>query len=229
MNLVLGEIVSAEEAKAALSALPEGIQTALAGEPLHPDVVLDACDALSNRLNEREHLPLLMDMGLHVDKARRELAQAKRMLSREYLERRLAAEFGGDYLKRKTVNPLDAKQSVTQWWAPLGVLMHIAAGNAQGLPVFSVIEGLLTGNVNILKLPGEEDGLSIVFLWELIAVEPALAEFVYAFDFPSQDIQSMQQMAKVADGIVVWGGDAAVSAVRRMAAPDTKLIEWGTS
>ena len=42
---------------------------------------------------------------------------------------------------------------------PLGVLLHIAAGNAEGLPFFSVVEGLLAGNINILKLPGMDDGV----------------------------------------------------------------------
>lgn len=36
---------------------------------------------------------------------------------------------------------------------PLGVLFHIAAGNAEALPAYSVAEGLLMGNVNLLKLP----------------------------------------------------------------------------
>ncbi len=34
-------------------------------------------------------------------------------------------------------------------------------------------------------------------------------------------------MADVANAIVVWGSDAAISAVRRMARPNTKIIEWG--
>ena len=42
---------------------------------------------------------------------------------------------------------------------PLGVLLHIAAGNADGLPAFSVAEGLATGNINILKLPQADNGL----------------------------------------------------------------------
>jgi hypothetical protein len=107
------------------------------------------------------------------------------------------------------------------------VLLHIAAGNAQGLPVFSVIEGLLTGNINILKLPGMDDGISILLLHELIGLEPALRGYIHVFDIPSEDLGSIQKMAEVADAIVVWGGDAAVSAVRQMSRPDTRLVEWG--
>lgn len=37
----------------------------------------------------------------------------------------------------------------------------------------------------------------------------------------------MRKLSEMADGIVVWGGDGAVSAVRAMAPVGAKLIEWG--
>jgi hypothetical protein len=93
--------------------------------------------------------------------------------------------------------------------------------------VFSVIEGLLTENVNILKLPGGGDELSIRVIMELITIEPRIAEKVFVFDVSSNDIAAMGRLADAADAIVVWGGDAAVHAVRQMAKPDTRVIEWG--
>lgn len=111
--------------------------------------------------------------------------------------------------------------------APLGVLMHIAAGNADGLPVLSLAEGLVTGNINILKLPQADGGLSLELVQALIGLAPELADFIYVFDTPSSDIAAMRQMAAYSDGIVVWGGDAAVAAVRQMAPVGAKLIEWG--
>lgn len=110
---------------------------------------------------------------------------------------------------------------------PLGVLLHIAAGNLDGLPVFSIIEGLLTGNINILKLPRAEGGITVEILLELFRIEPALAEYVYVFDYSSKDLNAMKVLSGLADAIVVWGGDAAIKSVREMAAPNTKIIEWG--
>ncbi len=110
---------------------------------------------------------------------------------------------------------------------PLGTLLHIAAGNMDALPAFSVIEGLLTGNINLLKLPQADKGLTIRFFQELLEIEPALTDFIYVFDTPSSDVSGMQQLAACSDGIIIWGGDAAVSAVRQLASPGCKLIEWG--
>lgn len=107
------------------------------------------------------------------------------------------------------------------------MLFHIAAGNVDGLPAYSVAEGLMTGNVNILKLPQADNGLSIRILCELIATAPALTDYIYVFDTPSSDIGAMKRMAEMSDGIVVWGGDEAVSAVRSMAPVGARLIEWG--
>lgn len=110
---------------------------------------------------------------------------------------------------------------------PLGALLHIAAGNAEGLPFFSVVEGLLAGNVNILKLPGTDDAVSTALLLKLIEMDPVLAEYIYVFDTPSDDIASMRMMADAADGIAVWGSDRTVRAVRQLADENMKIIEWG--
>jgi hypothetical protein len=111
--------------------------------------------------------------------------------------------------------------------APLGVLFHITAGNVDGLPFVSLLDGLLTGNINIIKLPKEEGGITVSLLEELFKIEPCLKEYVYVFDYSSKDIHAMERFANIADAIVIWGGDEAISAVRRLATPNTKIIEWG--
>ncbi len=225
MNLICGKMMDSEQAKQQLALIDEIVLHALASGKLARDHVITACDTLSKKLNEQEHLPLLVALGMENRKAKDELGTVRRMLSRESLEERINREFG-DWTER-SFQPLGDKRTVRQAWEPLGALLHIAAGNADALPVFSVIEGLLTENVNILKLPGDGDELSIRILMELIAIEPRIAEKVIVFDLPSSDISAMKQLADVADAIVVWGGDAAVHAVRQMAKPNTRIIEWG--
>lgn len=110
---------------------------------------------------------------------------------------------------------------------PLGVLLHIAAGNVDGLPAYSVVEGLLAGNINLLKLPSVDRGASVLLLHALVKIEPRLRDFVYVFDVPSSDPASLAALAGAADGVVVWGGDEAVRAARTLAQPNTKIIAWG--
>jgi hypothetical protein len=227
MNLIHNELLSREEAKAKLPLLERMICRTLRGGGLSAERVIAACDRLSKHLGDEEHLPLLVALGMSEQKARYELAYAKMMLSRPYLEKRMEAELGEGCHSAQLFMPYAAAYEVRQEWRPLGTLLHIAAGNVDALPVFSVIEGLLTGNINILKLPGGDDGLSVPLLIELIREEPLLSEYIYVFDFPSEDVSAMQTMEASADAVCVWGGDEAIRAVRSMAHPDTKTIEWG--
>ena len=227
MNLILGNLMNREESLEYLDKLGHLICETLASNSLMVQDVVNACDTLSEKLNEKDHLPLLVSLGMSEEKARSELVLVKMMMSRKYLESRIEIELGRDSDSSMQFIPFGGKEPVRQTWKPLGVLLHIAAGNVDALPVFSVIEGLLAGNINILKLPGSDDGLSIAIIQELIKIQPMIANFVFVFDYPSEDIESIMKMAGVADAIIVWGGDETVKAVRKMAAPDTRIIEWG--
>ena len=96
-----------------------------------------------------------------------------------------------------------------------------------GLPVLSLAEGLLTGNINLLKLPQADGGLSVEAVRCMLEIEPELADYIYIFDTPSSDVVTLQRLAALCDGIITWGGDAAIEAVRRFAPVGAKLIEWG--
>ena len=227
MNLIAGQWKDRVQSLEALKTLQPCVCRTLSQGRLPIEAVLCACEALSFRLNEDEHLPLLLALGMREEKARAELNEARRMLQRDYLRARLLHELVAMPGETVRFTPYGGGPEIAQRWEPLGVLLHIAAGNADALPVFSVIEGLLTGNINILKLPGGDDGLSPAMLYELIRLEPLLRDYIYVFDFPSEDTQAMRAMAQAANAIVVWGGDAAVCAARRLAQPNAKIIEWG--
>ena len=110
---------------------------------------------------------------------------------------------------------------------PKGVLFHISAGNMDALPAYSVLEGLLTGNINLLKLPSEDHGLSRFLLEKLMEYQPVLRDYIYIFDLPSQDLEGMRKLMDLANAIILWGSDEAVSQVRRYAPVNTEIIEWG--
>lgn len=227
MNLADGRILDSQSRDEVLNELDSRILKTLGKGRLKASIVINACGILSKALNENDHLKMLLELGYNRDTAIEYLYKVKEMLSEEYLRHRMKTELGDYYEKVREFTPPIGKDSVREEILPIGVLLHIAAGNADGLPVFSVIEGLLTGNINILKLPEIEDDLSVKLLLELIKVEPALSEYIYVFDYSSKETDAMIKLAEVADAVVVWGSDIAVSAVRKLVKPDTKIIEWG--
>jgi hypothetical protein len=213
MNFVDGKIIDREEADVITGQLYQRICATLAAGSLDSETVVAAVDKLVAGLRLEDILALAEPFGLPVGQITAQFDAAKHAFSAEELHRRLAFELN-----------LHDDRYITR---PLGVLVHIAAGNAEGLPAFSVIEGLLAGNINILKLPKEEGGISIEILKALCDIEPRLEPYIYVFDYTSSDITKIGELVSVADAVVVWGGDEAVKALRKLTPPNTRIVEWG--
>lgn len=225
MILYGGEIFKTDEQDRLIAELDRRICRTLSEKTLLPETVISALGKLGADIMRGEFDSLIYSLELESPERYKELAYA--MLSRQSLEQRLAGELGS-YPCEGVTAPLDGvSPPISISVLPLGVIFHIAAGNMDGLPAMSVAEGLLTGNVNILKLPSADNGVSLKIISRLIDYEPALADFIYVFDTPSSDIRAMQRLAALADGIAVWGGETAVKAVRTLAPVGAKLIEWG--
>ena len=208
-----------------LAGLEEKLNATLAGPGLEPETVIAAIDRLGQQAAEGAFDRELA--ALQIDGAVQYKEMAVRLLRRDHLEFKLRTELGADFRPDRITEPPEGLRPLRVLARPLGVLLHIAAGNADGLPAFSVAEGLATGNINILKLPQADNGLTLTVLEALLEIEPRLADYLYVFDTPSSDVGAIQKMAALSDGIVVWGGETAVAAVRRFAHPGTRLIEWG--
>lgn len=208
--------------------LKNAIHAALAKPAPPVETVIAACDRLAAMLSDEVHVPLLMQLGMSQEKAAWEVERAKRIMRAPYLEARVKVEFGEAGIPgRRQYTPLDSNETVAEEWRPLGVVLHVSAGNVDALPAYSAIEGLLTGNINLLKLPEGESGLSEGILEALCHAEPALRERVYTFDFRSAEVEKLKALAALSDAVALWGSDEAVCAVRAMAPPQLKLIEWG--
>lgn len=218
MILWNGTLLPDSELPGVLDSLEGELIAAQSLPPLEAETVIAAIEALGRRLDAGELNEKIAQYA--PPGALQALEEVRHLLRRDALEHKLTVELGPDRIPRE--RPFGAAIPM-----PLGVLLHVAAGNVSGLPAFTVVEGLLTGNINLLKLPREDKGLSLAILTELVGQEPKLAPYIYAFDIPSSDTTSLKRLARLADGIVVWGGDEAVSAMRALAPPGCKLMEWG--
>lgn len=214
-----GTILPDSELPTLLAALEGEINTTRASLTLEPETVISAIEALGAQLDSGALDALLAQFA--TPKMLAALEDIRPSLTREALEYKLKTELDFDP-KQPLKRPFGESRIVS-----LGTLFHVTAGNVAGLPAFSAVEGLLTGNVNLIKLPRGDKGLTLAILSKLVEQEPKLSPFLYAFDIPSSDKQTMQALANLADGLVVWGGDEAVRACRAMAPIGCKLMEWG--
>lgn len=217
MIFAQGKLLPDTERKTVLEGLEGQLNALRAGPPLEAETVVSAVDALGKRL-ERGEFDALLARFLPAGMGLGELLP---LLRRESLEAKLAAELGPDPFAPGIRPQTEARV------LPLGTLFHIAPGNMPGLPVYTALEGLLTGNANLVKLPHGDKGLSLAAFRLLTEQEPRLAPWLYAFDLPSGRREELKTLADLADGLVVWGGDGAIEAARALAGPGCKLIEWG--
>mgnify|MGYP000195265571 FL=1 len=223
MILYKGKILENKYQKELLDSLYQDCLTTLQDKkPLSIRKVILACDAIYQKAIQGEYDEIALPLLKMADISYERFLEMAKLFSKEGLEYKCKIELGENY---DSLQPL--KEGTKRYRSPLGILFHIAAGNVDGLPAYSVVEGLLAGNINILKLPTGDSGLSIKLLNELILTEPELKDYIYVFDVPSTEIDTLQVFADIADGIVVWGGDLAVDAARRMGGVTTKIIPWG--
>lgn len=236
MILFDGKLLADEETDRVIAELWDKCIRTISGRTDIAEMVIDACGCLSAKIKKGEYDAVLKPLLLKGVFSKEQVEEAVNFFDRDNLRYKYDIELGilkdnindrTDVPDKKDSQSMEAGIRLVRKIQPLGILFHIAAGNAEGLPFYSVIEGMLAGNINILKLPSVDDGLSVMLLKELVQIQPKLAPYVCVLDVPSTNLRVMKELADMADGIVVWGGDEAVRAVRNLASPETQIISWG--
>lgn len=221
-NIFRGEPILKEDFINKLCNLKQIIEKDLLLEPLIPEIVIEAAHILASEIDKEEVIQNLITLGLPKWVSEEYVNVTINSLNKNELLKKLKAELGE--------NPFEWTQvstDIEEKLYPLGVLMHIGAGNALGLSAFSVIEGLLSGNINILKLPENEAGLSVKILLRLIEIEPRLKPYIYVLDVSSKNQEVISKLIEISNAVTVWGSDEAIKAIRHLAPPSLPIIEWG--
>jgi phenylacetate-coenzyme A ligase PaaK-like adenylate-forming protein len=118
-------------------------------------------------------------------------------------------------------------------YVPLGTVLHVLSGNVFLVGPGSLVEGILTGNVTLLKLPSGDpcfmpEFMETIHLAEKEAGLPGLiSSQVSYFSYPSSHQQVMEFLKKEVDGIVLWGGEEAVKAYRDQLPARTRFVAFG--
>jgi phenylacetate-coenzyme A ligase PaaK-like adenylate-forming protein len=124
---------------------------------------------------------------------------------------------------------LDFFNSVFEAWAPLGLVVHIAPTNAFTVGVLSVVEGLLTGNLNFLKTSSKDSLFPQVFLAALANedLSGSIGRFIIAARISSRRSDQLAQIFAQADGVAAWGGEESVAAVKALTPTGARFVDWG--
>jgi len=197
---------------------------------LHPEVLLRACASYREQLMQGDNEELirsLTDAGNTVEKAAETIEEIVAFLDPAFLDQKLKRELGSSnpFVLHRNDFAGDAFES----WAPLGILVHVVPGNAPTVAPLSIVEGLMSGNINILKNSSKNGNFPQLVLKGILDADPegSLNAFVYAFQIQSSRKDLLSSLFNIAHGIAAWGGEEAVASVEKMAPAGVRIIDWG--
>jgi phenylacetate-coenzyme A ligase PaaK-like adenylate-forming protein len=148
-------------------------------------------------------------------------------INTDQLRTKLVRELGSEYpfeLKRP-----NGKVDYFESWYPMGTIVHVTPNNSPLLSVLGIIEGLLSGNVNILKLARKDSEFASLFYERLFKLDRThtLKNYVYIGKISSKDKEMIKAMFSVADVISAWGGEESIQSVKELAPRGVRIVDWG--
>ncbi|MBR2886400.1 MAG: aldehyde dehydrogenase family protein [Clostridia bacterium] len=223
--IIKGKRIQTEKA-VCLNGVSESIAETLAAGI--PDIrrVIKSLDELGKYLVNEENflLPELMELGLTKEEALETKKGSLEILSAEELFKKIKRELGELPFE---ISRLSTRESAFEGWMPLGVLGHVTSSNDAMLPFFSSVEGILTGNINIIKTASGAHKVAMTMVEKLCEIDESLCPYFYVFPLSSKDEELLKSMFSLCNAIAVWGSDAATAGVRKIAPSGVKIIEWG--
>ena len=107
------------------------------------------------------------------------------------------------------------------------LLVHNWAGNVPGLPLWSLVCGLLVKAGNIGKLPSAEPLFASLFARLLAEVHPPLADCMAVVWWKGGDPQCPAALFAQADTVLAYGGNDAIEQIRAQVPATTRFLPYG--
>jgi hypothetical protein len=107
------------------------------------------------------------------------------------------------------------------------LLVHVWAGNVPGLPLWSLVSGLMVKAPAIGKVASAEPLFAPRFAQLLAEVEPRLADALAIVWFKGGDAERERALFAQADTVLAYGGNETLSALRLQLPVDTRFLPHG--
>lgn len=146
-------------------------------------------------------------------------------------EKNLLARVNAELESRLALDKFVGKDEASYkfYYAPLGRVLHITAGNMSLGGIDSLLLGILSKNLNIIKLSSDNHGLLNLFcesLGELEITKP-LWQNTFPILFKGGEAAIQEPLFPLCHGLICWGGGQMVSALKKVVPAHCKFIEHG--
>jgi hypothetical protein len=214
------------EAAKEVEKLREGINKANSRPVSYYLDILDAVGSLwANPDHRKKIVPLLT---LATDHSRElvelELDAVCQFLKRDYLLEMIEMELGSQEILDKWIT----KGKLLLRRHPRGLILHNLAGNALIVAPLSIVYGLITKNVALIKASSDEPVFATAFVRSLLSIEPELSDVLSVLQWPGSDQKVYRSIFPLLDGAIHWGGEKSQQAMAALSAEfDVPLIVHG--
>lgn len=146
------------------------------------------------------------------------------LLSREALEDRLACM--GD---RRALDGWTIHEGRPERALPLGAVCHVSPGNIFLGSVDSLVLGMITKNVNVLKMSRQDPVFPFIFLDALLEEDRSgeIASTLAITSWSYSDHEVMELVGREFDGILLFGSEDAVLGYKKVASSGARLMAYG--
>ncbi len=167
------------------------------------------------------------DSGFSRAEVEQTLAILPALLSEESLMKRLRAEFTNEQMLDRFAK-LPHQETLIRA-QPLGLILHITAGNVFLSSLDSLLMALVTKNLSLLKVSSENKTFPLYFARTLkkIDTNSVLSDKFAILHWKGGDQSIEAPLKKKVNVIVAWGGEEMISSMRKDLSPEVKLLDFG--
>jgi long-chain-fatty-acyl-CoA reductase len=136
----------------------------------------------------------------------------------------IAAEFGNERIFDEWI----PNQMCLVRAFPRGLLLQYLVGNLPLAGLYSLLRGIITRNINLLKLPSRDLVTVLGMVQTMIATNPEhpISRSLSVAYWP-HDSEIGDECLASADAVCIWGGGTAVEAVKRKVRANVPVSEFG--
>lgn len=154
------------------------------------------------------------------------LEEFAKILASEYLLHKIEGAFGSPDIQGKLVTQGSGARLIVQ---PAGQVLHVASGNVFIACIESLVDGIITRNVNFVKMSSDDREFPVLFAESLRefdgkgVISPRLS--VVWWPGGSDAVEKLFKTAM--DRIIFWGGQDALKSWQKDLGESTLLIRHG--
>ncbi len=170
---------------------------------------------------------LAEESGFSLEETKKTLGLLPLLLKKENLLKRIKTEFNKSEVLDQFIKLPNGNFKTKA--VPKGILLHVTAGNVFLSSIDSLIMGLVTKNLSVIKVSSQNTFFPLYFAEKLKSFdkENILADKFAILHWKGGDENSEDFIKTKVDAIVAWGGEEMISSYQKNLPRHVKLLDFG--